>query len=386
MILRDETERTIRAWDAYERRRGTSPVIDYDCYPVDVEIEPATSRLEVLQQLQRLWKELEDQDEPEVRRRLQSDITYLRAVLGERLPLNEYVEKTQGCSAAGWSEDYLMHRRDQARARLAEIGVGWHIGTAEEMSLVETPLKVQDVPDIVRGMVAEFEPQVRAITGSSAPFEISIENVNIDAYWSYWLDGAGEKARMRLNLKNAVFTEVSARAFTLHEIFGHALQCASFSERALAADVPWVRLSSVHAAQQVLLEGLAQALPLFVIPDDQRAMARLSFVHYTQLVRADLHRLINAGASIDDCVARARTLLPFWTDENIGNILSDRGVNPQLRSYLWAYPAGLDWFVALVESGSSVAGEVLQASYRDPLAPDDLTKLWPAGPKFGGDL
>jgi hypothetical protein len=386
VILRDEAERTIRAWDAYERRRGTSPVIDYDCYPVDVEIEPATSRLEVLHQLQRLWKKLDNQEQSEVRRRLQSDITYLRSVLGERLPLNQYVEKTQGCSAAGWSEDYLMHRRDEARARLGEIGVGWHSGTVDEMSQVETPLKVEDVPDIVRGMVAEFEPQVRAITGSSAPFEISIENVNIDAYWSYWLDGAGEKARMRLNLKNAVFTEVSARAFTLHEIFGHALQCASFSARALAADVPWVRLSSVHAAQQVLLEGLAQALPLLVIPKDQRAMARLSFVHYTQLARADLHRLINAGTSIDDCVARARSLVPFWTDENIGNILSDRGVNPQLRSYLWAYPAGLDWFVALVESGSSVAGEVLQASYRDPLAPDDLAKLWPDGPKFGGDL
>lgn len=386
MILRDEAEKTIRAWDAYERRRGTSPVIDYDCYPLDVDIEPATSRLQVLQQFQALWKKLDDQEHPEIRRRLLGDIAYLRAILGERLPLNEYVEKTQGCSAAGWSEDYLMYRRDQARERLSEIGVGWHKDTSDEMSQVETPLKVEDVPDIVRSMVAEFEPRVRAIADTSAPFEISIENVNVDAYWSYWLDGAGEKARMRLNLKNAVFTEVSARAFTLHEIFGHALQCASFSAHALAADVPWVRLCSVHAPQQVLLEGLAQALPLFVIPEDQRAMARLSFVHYTQLVRAELHRMINAGTSVDDCVARARSLLPFWTDENIGNILSDRGVNPQLRSYLWAYPAGLDWFAALAESGSSVADEVLQASYRSPLAPDDLAKLWPEGPKFGGNL
>ena len=386
MILRDEAERAIRAWDAYERRRGTSPVIDYDCHPIDAYVEPATSRLEVLEQFKTLWKKSDDQEHPEVRQRLLSDITYLRAVLGERAPLNEYVEKTQGCSAAGWSEDYLMRRRDQARERLGDIGVGWHGGTAEEMSQVETPLKVEDVPDVVRGMVAEFEPQVRAITGSSAPFEISIENVHVDAYWSYWLDGAGEKARMRINLKNAVFTEVSARAFTLHEIFGHALQCASFSAHALEADVPWVRLCSVHSAQQVLLEGLAQALPMFVIPGDQRAMARLSFVHYTQLVRSDLHRRINTGTSVDDCVSRARSLVPFWTDENIGNILSDRSANPQLRSYLWAYPTGLDWFVALVESGSSAAADVLQASYRDPLAPDDLARLWPDGPKFGGDL
>ncbi|MEU4694324.1 hypothetical protein [Actinoplanes sp. NPDC023714] len=384
MILRDEAERAIRAWDAYERKRGTSAVIDYDCYPHGAAVQPAASRLEVLHALEDLWQRLGDRELPELRRRLRSDLTYLRALLGERLPLNDYVEQTQGCSALGWSDDYLMQRRELMRDRLTAIGVGWNAQTATELAQVETPLNVEDVPDVVRQMMTDLEPAVRRITGSTAPFELSIENVHIDAYWSYWLDGAGQNARMRLNLKNAVFTEVSARAFTLHEIFGHALQGASFSAQALTEDVPWVRLCSVHAAQQVLMEGLAQALPLFVIPDDQRAMARLSFVHYTQLARADLHRLVNAGASIDDCVTRARFLVPSWTDENIGNILSDRAVNPQLRSYLWAYPAGLDWFTALAESESEVIGSVLQACYRKPLAPEELSQLWADGPQFGG--
>jgi hypothetical protein len=384
VTLRDRAERIIRSWDAYERKRGTPPIIDYDCYPKDATVDAATSRLKVFEALQELASTPEYGTQSDLQSRVDSDLTYLRALMGERLPLDDYVYLTQGCHAAGWPDKYLTYRGEQAREHLAAVGVGWHAETMTELATKEGRLELDAVPDVVRSLVAELEPTVRALTGTQAPFTLTIENVNVDAYWSYWLDGAGENARMRLNLKNAVFTKVTALAFTLHEIFGHALQGASFSARAAADDVPWVRLLSVHAPQQTLLEGLAQALPLFVIPDDELAMARLRLVHYTQLVRADLHRMVNAGAPVERCVARARALTPFWSDEVMADVLSDRGVNPQLRSYLWAYPAGLDWFVALAEAGQQSAGKVLRAAYRDPLAPGQLAELWPNGPAFGG--
>ena len=80
----------------------------------------------------------------------------------------------------------------------------------------------------------------------------------------------------------------------------------------------------------------------------------------------------------------ARTHVPYWTDEDIADLLTDRGVNPLLRSYLWAYSAGLDWFAALADASSSTIQEVLRAAYRQPLAPSDLARLWPTGPTFGG--
>jgi hypothetical protein len=54
MCLRDEVEKALRAWDRYEAGRGGRPVIDYDCYPSDNEVEPAGSRLAVLYELERL--------------------------------------------------------------------------------------------------------------------------------------------------------------------------------------------------------------------------------------------------------------------------------------------------------------------------------------------
>jgi hypothetical protein len=177
---------------------------------------------------------------------------------------------------------------------------------------------------------------------------------------------------------------VRARQFALHEVLGHGLQCASLAARCQEVDVPWVRLLSVHAPYQVMLEGLAQVMPLFVTPDDAALEARVRLDHYAQLVRAELHLAINNGATVRECVGHARARVPYWTDEDIGNELSDRGTDPLLRSYLWSYPAGIDWFVALAEADPTAIRKVLHAAYREPLTPTDLVALWPAGPAVGG--
>ncbi|GAA3972234.1 hypothetical protein GCM10023085_63220 [Actinomadura viridis] len=132
------------------------------------------------------------------------------------------------------------------------------------------------------------------------------------------------------------------------------------------------------------MEGLAQALPLFIAPDDETLVARTRFDLYNQLVRAELHLALNQGASIDDLAEHARRRMPWTTDTAISDLLSHRGANPQLRSYLWAYPAGFDWFTNLAEADPATGSKVLQASYRDPLTPTDLTALWPEGPPIGG--
>jgi len=191
---------------------------------------------------------------------------------------------------------------------------------------------------------------------------------------------------MRINARHASFTDVQARQFALHEILGHGLQCATYAQVCNKSDVPWVRLTSVHAQQQVLLEALAQALPLFVLPNDRQLVARVRLAHYLELVRAKLHLAVNGGASIPDCVTVAKHHVPFWRTEGIGDALTDRGADPLLRSYLWSYPAGIDWFVALADNAhSDLTQNIVRAAYRAPLTPDELAALWPAGPRIGGN-
>ncbi|WP_433474925.1 hypothetical protein ACQPZP_40655 [Spirillospora sp. CA-142024] len=384
MNLRDEIETTLRSWHAYETGRGAVAVIDFDCAPTTEATTPATSRLAVYQRLTDLYAQATEAGADRLTARLTADLAYLGALLGEHPPLNDYVQATQGCPAAGWQDGYITHRGDQARQALAALGIQWGPDTARDLTGVEGPIETDEAPDAIRQAAADYETAVRQITGSTAPFNLTIEATEVDAYWSYWLDGAGDKVRLRLNLRRASFTKVAARQFALHEVLGHGLQGASWSARAAAEEVPWVRLMSVHAPQQVLLEGLAQALPLFVAPDDELLATRTKFDHYTQLVRAELHIALNHGASITELADHARFRMPWTADAAIADVLTDRGANPQLRSYLWAYPAGIDWFANLAEADSATRTTVLQAAYRDPLTPTDLAALWPTGPTIGG--
>ncbi|WP_149262972.1 hypothetical protein [Actinomadura sp. K4S16] len=384
MNLRDEIETTLRTWHAYETGRGSVAVIDFDCAPTTTPTEPADSRLAVYQRLTDLRARTAEAGADRLTARLTADLAYLGALLGEHRPLNDYVQATQGCPAAGWQDGYITHRGEQARHALDTLGIAWGPDTARELNAVEGPIETDEAPDAIRQAAADYEPAVRQITGSQAPFNLTVETAEVDAYWAYWLDGAGDKVRLRLNLRRASFTKVAARQFALHEVLGHGLQSASWSARAATKDVPWVRLMSVHAPQQVLLEGLAQALPLFIAPDDELLATRTKFDHYNQLVRAELHIALNQGAGIAELADHARFRMPWIRDAAIADLLTDRGANPQLRSYLWAYPAGIDWFANLAEADKPTRTRVLQAAYRDPLTPSELEALWPAGPTIGG--
>ncbi len=385
MRVRDRVETILRAWNLHETNRGASPIIDYDCHLQTAEITPASSRLSVLGELSDLCRLSSEEGDDWIAATTAAHMAYLRALMGERWPLDHYIQETQGCPANGWAPEYVSNVGALAQRNLGELGIGWGPQAEADLEEVEGRLDPDIVPDMIRQAVVEFEPTVRKITASTAEYELSVESTNVDAYWSYWLDGAGSRARLRLNLRHAHFTNVRARQFALHEVLGHALQSASLAARCATDDVPWLRLLSVHAPHQVLLEGLAQALPLFAAAGDRALVARVRLDHYVQLVLAELHLAINSGATVDECATHAHARVPYWSDDRIADLLTDRGTNPLLRSYLWSYPAGLDWFVALADRGTTVsAQEALRAAYRDPLTPSDLEALWPAGPAIGG--
>jgi hypothetical protein len=382
--LRDELETALREWHQMEIDRGGRAIIDYDCHPCNLEVTPAAGRLAVHRRLIDLRAQAREADDRHIVYHVEAHLAYLHALLGRREPLEEYVRATQGCGVAGWSDEYVEACKEFVQKRLAAEGVSWGIDTAVELNELEMPLDIEDVPDAIREAAAEFEPAVRSATGTDASYSLTVVTADSDAYWTYWVDGVGQRARLRLNTRRADFTRVKARQFALHEVLGHALQGAAITNRAAREDVPWVRLTSVHALTQVSAEGIGQALPLFVAQHDQPLTMRTRLDHYLQLVRATIHVALNEGATVEECVRYARSQVPFWTDDAIAAMLSDRGVDPLLRSYLWSYPAGFDWFLALSRADETIIREVLHESYQAPLTPRELAALWPAGPPIGG--
>jgi len=381
--LRDELEAILRGWNAYEVARGANPVINYDLRPDLTEAIPVESRLDAYHRYLDLLERASDAGPSCVHDRAQADATYLAALLGARIPLADYIRGTQGCDATGWPPDYIASRRAQLQEALEGLGIGWGTKTTEQLHQLQGPLSTEQAATEIRNAAEEFEPAVRAATGSTASYFLTVETAEVDAYWNYWLNSSSSDIHLRLNTRRGHFSRVRSRQAALHEVLAHGLQSASIAEYSRTHDVPWVRLLSVHSREQTLFEGLAQALPLFVAPDEDALTTSVRLAHYLQLVRAQLHLAVNRGESIESLVAYAHEHAPFWTDEDISDLLTDRSVNPLLRSYLWSYSAGIDWFVNLAEAAGPVAA-VLHAAYREPLRPVDLTSLWPAGPPVGG--
>jgi hypothetical protein len=45
-------------------------------------------------------------------------------------------------------------------------------------------------------------------------------------------------------------------------------------------------------------------------------------------------------------------------------MLADRSTDPLLRTYMWAYAAGSDWFTNLADADETAIRKVLHASFR----------------------
>lgn len=377
-MSRSELARVVRSWDAYEQARGARAVVDYDVAPQSDPIEPARDRLEVHERLAALQG---DADDPV----LGAHQAYLAALLGERWPLDRYLRATQGCPAAGWPEEYVTAVGERARAELAACGVSWGSNTEAELRRAQQPIDIEEARERILGLAAEIEPQLSRLAGPASPYEVRIELVDLDDYWAYWIDGRGDQVRLRFNRRNANFTAVRLAQFAQHEILGHARQFSGYAHGHQRGTYLGPEALAVHQPYQILAEGMAQAMPLLLQTDDPVLAASVRLDHYRQLVNAELHRALDDGAPTAACVAHARARIPWWAPNRIADALSDRGVDVMLRSYLWSYPAGMDWFVRLADDGNAtLIAKVLRAAYERPLTPPELEALWPTGPRIGG--
>jgi hypothetical protein len=382
--LRNAVEDAIRRWDALERSHDEAPVIDFDCAPPANKPHPFENRFAALDELSQLGSHANEQHLV-LKAQLDAHIAYLRALIGEQLPFDQYILMTQGCVPRGWSPDYIEHRARIAKNALESLGISWNSHTWLNIRGLSEQLPATDVASAIKDYADRYEPTIRRLVDTNAKFNLTIEDAEVDAYWSYWLDGAGHDARLRINKKNASFSRVDAYRFALHEVLGHALQYSSLTAQEESNIVEWPRILAVHCPHQVLFEGLAQVLPWIACPEDKIVEARTRLDHFTNLIRGQIHVLLNRGGTIVDCRDFARRQVPWWTDEEIAREFYDRSRNPQFKSYLWAYPAGMDWFIRLVETGGPPLPEVLREAYRRPLTPSELHELWPTGPVIGGD-
>src|SRR5205807_4614683 len=131
-------------WVGYARGRGAPASVDVGFRPDLSEHVPFHWRLDVVSRCTDILARAEAAGNRFVSRRAQADATYLRALLGERLPLGDYLRRTQGSDAFGWPESYLSARRAHAEAALDGLGIAWGPSTAEQLRQLQSPISAEE--------------------------------------------------------------------------------------------------------------------------------------------------------------------------------------------------------------------------------------------------
>ena len=369
--------RLLLGWDELERANGGRPVIDFNVSGVTSGSE-FRDRKEVLDAILELKAALDPGSL--VSARTVAHETYLRALMGQQFGFADYLAATQGVVPSRFPQDLLHQVRAEAERRLRQVGVDPEGPVDEQMAKLDPPLPQTAIEPTFHELLQEYRSSIEHALGTSLAFDLTIESVDVDEYWSYWVDGAADKFRLRLNRRRASFSWHECLQFTFHELLSHCGQMDAW--RSLIAKGVLAKslgVTTVHSPEQFMSEGIAQVMPVLLsspASDNEMLLAQMTVRRFELLVINNVHCMINEGASIEQCHDyyerhSLRHRRRWFLDE-----LSSRSLDPLYRSYQYVYATGaeLSWDAVGVLEASD-REELIRACFRRPYTPADLQLL-----------
>jgi hypothetical protein len=413
-----------RGWDLLEHTQpAPAPVIDFDLAD-PAPAESFTTREQVLTRLQELRQECRGLDLPGtlkelVSARILASQTYLKAVLGERLPLRAYVERTMGFTPEPFGEEALKAQLDIADQALAQITkkgalriLPEHALRFQKLFLIRDEMKLANhfafylakwlptlqsmLAQVVPGYLFEVDsaaesPSLQKWLVSSrasprepeATYEIHVSFAEADAYWKNWISGnlAQGRIELRINVhQRHIWFAGAPEILVLHEYCGHAVQMMIWRHRIAQAQLPqFAGILTVHFPDQFTIEGLAESLP-YLLPDyggslEKKSTALRELQHYSLLVLNNAHLLANEDDGLEKAIAYASKRLPFTSRALLERDLSTRRSHPLFRTYQYVYGVAkhriLRAFASLDRSQAIV---LLRLLYTEPMLPQHFQK------------
>jgi len=380
-----------RSWDAMERTENGLSVIDFDLAD-SFPVEPANDRQQVLSRIEGFLDQLQGLEAPVeelVRARLTASRAYLRALLGEELPFDEYIERTLDLRPREFDEAEIDAQRDVVNEYLSD----------RDLRLDPSSAARFDARFLIRAFVPGSSAKSRArfrrslsrqfdffrlkwkdplfdwLGVSMLDYEINVEFDEEDAYWKNWISGelGSHEIDLRINIhERHEWYLGSPEILVLHEYYGHALQMILWHQRIQQGLFPqFYGILTVHFPEQFTLEGLAESLVHFVTgPERLEGPSEMfrELRHYDLLVMNNVHILANKTVNDDEAFAYARKRLPFTSDDTIRREIRDRRSHPLFRGYQYVYPIGLHSFL---EAGKKLdpksMRQLLQKVYTRPM-------------------
>jgi hypothetical protein len=366
----------VRDLDHFVRQNFQIDILDFDLLE-GLVTSPTPAGDETAEKLLIRGRELiaSAGDEPLIAKKLDGHLAVLEALLGQVSALEPHLQRTQAIDLRRISSSSIEKLRHRAEVAAETCGVSLnHLAIADNP--FDEPM-VTDRAEIQTQFAQRFEvfrAQIEQLIGRPLEFEIEISFVDIDQYWRFWVDGVGTRFRLRFNRFKDGFTPSQIDQFVLHELVAHCGQATGWRHQIASGTLnPIHGLTAIHTWEQSHLEGLAQAIPLFLhdnISDELRARVLKDALRQALLNNAYI--AAEDGQSPEAVFAACHEVLPIKKPLRFFKSLGDQKRHAQLRSYMFAYPDGVLALIDRLDNDTSEPNEFLKRSFERPFLPSEL--------------
>lgn len=369
-----------RRWDKLEHAAHGGSVIDFDL-AAPRAVVPHTSREAVLADIEALTAEAAGlaagAGRDLVLARLNASATYLKALIGESIPIREYIRETMGVEPMVFPEGLLEHQQDKVNGLMRNRRLAFDEDARHRF---ESAFYLRD-SEALQGQLDFFRDKWMAALRQHVDvpvdsYEITMEFAKEDAYWKNWISGnlASHTILWRINVHpRHLWYQGSAEMLALHEYCGHAVQMVNWHRRIEWNELPqFAGILTVHMPDQFLLEGLAESLA-HTLPNavrlEAKSLALRELHRYSLMVLNNVHLLANEEGS-DAAFEYGAKRLPFTRPDTLRREIRDRTSHPLFRCYQYVYGIAQH---AFVQSMSRLRDEhkwqLLKRIYDGPLTP-----------------
>ena len=351
--LNAEVNSFYRSWFAFEQGQTTdcAVVFDFD-YSQDretVAIEQFENRFAVLARANHLLARARSDEgalwsnQQFLVQKLRGAEAYLRQLLGQHIPLGDYIDACMGYRPALVGADELELLQGQAMQQVSNFGLQW---SASEVGRLNALLLYSDAKEFQSDLERHsriWVPRVCAALNLSIEPQYHIHIVEVDEYWSNWITGNyGEPIELRINTHPRVPPKRGkSQILAAHELAGHAVHILSLSKNSCDGHFESSFMNtSLFSAEMFQMEGVAQTV-LWILADEDEIepFAKLSdsldFYHMALVNNAQLE--LEAGRPVEEVVQSTLAIAPFLNPLTLASDLRDRSRNPLFRSYVSVY-------------------------------------------------
>ena len=360
----DSIMQAYRGWDAFEKGNGID-IIDFDLVP-PIEPQRFETRREVLEALLSLRDNIEPNNPQEefIKAKLNASTYFLRALMGENIPYEEYVENITGVKPELIPEDEIQKQKTVMEDLMRDAGYGQGREPFQDFISRIKVTKAEAETEAKKCEETLIPVALKSLALNDVEFPHEIRFVEERDYWMGWTSTTPEGLLLLRYNFDPIHNWVQGdmEFMTLHEVGGHFVQAGLLRKRIADGEVnPVIGITTVQEPHTFVGEGTADALSYF-LPEVNEKLSTLGLLAREQRATRDYlqnnaHIWINQGRNPEELVEYIMSNHPFSNEERIRVNLDNWSKNPSRRAYQYVYGASLYWHRQLKDKLSVEKGK-----------------------------